>query len=100
MTLRYTPEAIQDLQKLKAYISQVLRNPIAATRVIKKILDTCALLESHPHLGRALEDHHDLRCLFCQNHIAFYRLEGQFISVARILDARHDYLRILFPEDV
>ena len=100
MTLRYTPEAIRDLQETKHYISKVLCNPKAAARITKSILDSCGNLKNHPHLGMSVEAKTghptDLRYLICEMHIAFYRIEGNTISVARILDGRQDYLRILF----
>lgn len=100
MTLRYTPEAIRDLQETKWYISKVLGNPKAAARITKKIMDTYSHLKQHPQLGASIEvktsQHSDIRYLVCENHIAFYRIDGNIISIARIMDGRQDYLRILF----
>ena len=100
MTLLYTPEAIRDLQELRRYISQVLGNPQAAASISRGILDACAQLKDHPHLGPSLEARlgqpTELRYLICGKRIAIYRLDGDYISIARILDCRQDYLRILF----
>ena len=51
MTVRYTPEAIHDLQALRDYIGKILGNPKAASRIAKLILDTCGQLKNHPQLG-------------------------------------------------
>ena len=103
MTIRYTPEAVRDLQELRQYISKVLNNPKAATRISKGILDSCARLKQYPHLGMSLEAKigisTDLRYLICEKHIAFYRIDDNVISVARIIDGRQDYLRILFGNE-
>ena len=103
MTIRYTPEAIRDLQELRQYISKTLNNPKAATRISKGILDSCAKLKQHPQLGISLDAKistpTDLRYLICEKHIAFYRVDGDVISVARIIDGRQDYLRILFGNE-
>lgn len=42
----------------------------------------------------------DLRMLICESWVAVYRIEDEsgMISVARIMDARQDYMRILFGE--
>ena len=100
MTIRYTPEAIRDLQELRRYISKTLSNPKAAHRISTGILDSCAQLKQHPQLGMTLEAKigtpTDLHYLICEKHIAFYRIDGDIISVTRILDSRQDYLRILF----
>ena len=50
MTVRYTPEAIHDLQSLRDYIGKILGNPKAASRIAKLILDTCGQLKNHPQI--------------------------------------------------
>lgn len=101
MKLKYTPEAIGDLQSTKAYITDVLHNPKAANRIVRRILDSCGSLKAHPYLGISLQakinPETDLRYLVCENHLVFYRVEGSRVLIARILDGRTDYLRILFP---
>ena len=103
MIIRYAPEAIRDLQELRHYISKTLCNPKAAARISKGILAGCARLKQHPQLGITLEakvgTSTDLRYLICEKHIAFYRIDGDVISVARIIDGRQDYLRILFGNE-
>ena len=103
MTIRYTPEAIRDLQELRRYISKTLCNPKAAARISKGILNSCAKLKQHPQLGMSLEakigQATDLRYLTCEKHIAFYRIDGDVISIARIIDGKQDYLRILFGNE-
>ena len=100
MKLKYTPEAIADLQNTKAYISDVLHNPKAAKRITKQILDMCGSLKEHPSLGMSLKAktdiETDLKYLLCENHLAFYRTEGDWVIVVRILDGRTDYTRVIF----
>ena len=100
MKLKYTPEAIADLQNTKAYISDVLHNPKAARRVTKQILDMCSSLKEHPNLGMSLKAKTDidtdLKYLICENHLAFYRIEDDWVMVVRILDGRTDYMRVIF----
>lgn len=100
MKLRYTPEAILDLQKIKSYIDSVLQNPAAAKRIGKRILDSCAILKSQPKAGASVEAKTswktDLRFLITEKYLIFYRVEKNTISVARILDGRQDYLQLLF----
>ena len=102
MKLKYTPEAISDLQETKSYISRVLRNPTAAIRITKSILDQCSQLKEHPNLGMSLsvklDMDTDLRYLICENHLAIYRSEDDWVMIVRILDGRTDYLRLLFRE--
>lgn len=102
MKLNYTPEAISDLQKIRHYIQNTLHNPTAARRISKMILAACSSLKTFPKMGISIESitgfEPDLRMLTCENWIALYRVEDKsgMISVARIIDARLDYMRILF----
>lgn len=104
MTVRYTPEAIRDLQALRGYIGKNLSNPKAAGRIVKLILDTCSQLKNHPLLGASVEaktgHFTGLRFVICEKWLAFYRMDEDIISVARILDGRQDYLHILFGTDM
>lgn len=103
MTVRYTPEAIRVLQEMRWYVSKTLCNPKAAARIVKEILDTCSKLKQHPRMGASLESKigatSDLRYLVCNKHIAFYRIEVDTISIARIIDGRQDYIHILLHEN-
>ena len=104
MKLRYTPEAISNLQEIKRYIKNTLHNPTAALRISKAILAACSSLKSFPKMGMSIESRTgfetDLRMLTCESWVAVYRIEDEsgMISVARIMDARQDYMRILFGE--
>ena len=104
MKLRYTPEAVSDLQEIKRYIKNTLHKPTAALRISKEILAACSSLKSFPKMGMSIKSktgfETDLRMLICESWVAVYRIEDEsgMISVARIMDARQDYMRILFGE--
>ena len=104
MTLNYTPEAISDIQEIRRYIKHTLRNPTAAARISKAILDACSSLKAFPKMGVSVEGktgvETDLRMLPCENWIAIYRIEpdSDVVSVARIIYGRQDYMRILFGD--
>lgn len=102
MNIRYTPEALRDLMELKEYIGGTLQNPRAAARITRDILDSCAQLKQFPKMGLDLDTRTGaktgLRCLRCGKRIAFYRIDGETISVARILDGRQDYMRVLLGD--
>ena len=103
MKLKYTPEAIRDLQRISGYIADVLHNPAAADRIKMNILRSCASLKQHPMMGGSVEAktgfETDLRFLVCDKHLVFYIYENDEVSIARIIDGRTDYVRILFGED-
>lgn len=98
--LRITPAAASDLAEIKAYISLELHNPQAAQRIVKSITHDLRHLQQHPYLGFSVSAkigrETDLRALFSGNYFLFYRVETEAVQVARILDGRQDYLRVLF----
>lgn len=104
MNLRYTPQAIADIQGIKGYIRDVLHTPVAAGRIAHFILGSCAALKKFPEMGVSLSAktgfETDLRMLVCGQYIALYRIDREVdtVSVARILHAQQDYIRILLGE--
>ena len=98
--LRITPAAASDLAEIKAYISLELHNPQAAQRIVRSITHDLRHLQQSPHLGFAVSAkigmETDLRALLSGNYFLFYRVENETVQVARILDGRQDYLRVLF----
>ncbi len=101
--LKISPEAARDLAELKRYITVELKNPAAADRVVRSILKGLRILTEYAEAGMSLEAKtgypSDLRMLFCEKHIVFYRIEGSAIYVARVIHGRQDYLRILFGDE-
>ena len=102
MRILYSPEAREDLNEIKRFISTEYHNPQAAKRIVQQIMQSCSNLRQFPQLGMRLSEklqrETPLRFLISGNHIAFYRIEGSDIRVTRILDGRTSYLRVLFGE--
>ncbi len=104
--LKISPEARDDMAKIKGYISQELCNPQAAVNLVSKITKKIRGLSEHPGIGTPLSSvvdiQTDYRFLVCTNYLIFYRYEDGIVFVSRILYGRRDYTRILFgnlPED-
>jgi len=104
--LNISPEPRDDLAAIKGYISQEFCNPQAALNLISKITKKIRGLSEHPGIGTPLSSVVDIktdyRFLVCANYLIFYRYEGEFVFVSRILYGGRDYMRILFgdlPED-
>lgn len=97
--LQITPEAKRDLQAIDLYISKELKNPIAAKNVIRRITQDLRILLQFENAGPSLQEKTgyptELRLLSCGDYIAFYKVDGNTVSVARILNGKQDYLRIL-----
>lgn len=77
-------------------------HPSAAMRITKMILNQCSSLKRFPRAGAELSAltgyETELRLLICENYIALYRIDTSTVSVARIIHARQDYMRILLHE--
>ena len=95
-----TPAAASDLAEIKAYISLELHNPQAAQRIVRSITHDLRHLQQNTYLGFSVSAkigrETDLRALLNGSYFLFYRVETEAVQVARILDGRQDYLRVLF----
>lgn len=102
MRLIYSPEAIDDIVRLKEYIGKVLKNRAAAQRIVNMISLNCKQLKQYPYSGTALSSKiacdEDLRYVICENWLAFYQVADDEVRIIRILDGRTDYLKVLFPD--
>lgn len=100
MKLEYAPEAIADIQETRRYIATVLKNRSAAGRIVKMISDNCKQLKTHPQLGMSVAARtglqSDLRFLICENWLVFYQVNDDLVQIVRVIDARTDYVRVLF----
>lgn len=98
MKLRYTPQAIADIEEIRDYISQELQNPEAAKNILRKIAKDAAALKAMPRLGVELRKKTgrdmDGRVLISGQYMLIYEVEEE-ISVLRVLDTRVDYLRMI-----
>ena len=98
-----SPEAARDLSQIKQYISTELKNRSAANRIVGSILKDLRELGRYPEQGPSIEALKGLqterRMLLCGKQIALYKIENETVFVARIIDARQDYLRVLFGAD-
>lgn len=102
--LRYSPEALADLEGILAYISADLDSPVAAQKTVRGILGRLSSLARFPYSGEALDGFvsvkTDYRRLVCGHYLAFYRVEKETVSVIRVIHGSRNYMKILFGEDI
>jgi len=100
--LAISPLAREDLEDIKKYISEELKNPIAAVNVVSRIIKKIKILKNTPGMGVPLSSKMSFdtgyRFLVCGNYLTFYRYEEKTVFVDRVLYGRRDYVKILFPE--
>lgn len=87
----WTDFAIEDLRVIHEYISK--DSKLYADRFISKLIDRVEQLEKFPRSGRVVPefDNDSLRELIEGNYRIIYRLEQDFVGVARI----HHSARVL-----
>ena len=100
--IKFSPEAITDLQQTKAYITEELCNEQAAVGTVAKITKRIRMLADFPESGAPLSSivdfETDYRFLICGNYTAFYRIENQTVNIVRVLYGRRNFMQILFGE--
>ncbi|MHB8126218.1 MAG: type II toxin-antitoxin system RelE/ParE family toxin [Desulfitobacteriaceae bacterium] len=100
--VRINPVAITDVQKIKAYIAE--DNPEVAARMGITIYSKIEKLADFPEMGASLSSKinikTDYRFLVCGVNLIFYKIEGEFVSIYRILNGVRDYLSILFVDEL
>jgi len=96
--------AVQDIEDLVRYISEDLKNPDAAERTWRGIMDTLRLLEEFPLLGATLKDGDvelmPYRFVQYRNFKAVYHLDGEDAYVDRVLYNRREYVSLFTPSHV
>ncbi len=100
--IHYAPEAINDLDEIRDYITSELDNPVAANNTIHHILDKIDGLRDFSETGTPLssvvEIDSEFRFLFSGNYLIFYHVNDLDVYIDRVLYKRRNYLRVLFAE--
>lgn len=98
-TVEYSPKALEDLQRIKAYIIENFEVD-TAQKSLGKITTSVRRLEKYPvlgvALGRLIDIPTDYMYIFIERNYVFYRIEGNIVKIVRVLNERQDFMRILF----
>ncbi len=101
--IEYSPEAVNDLRDIDEYISVELDNDNAAERIVDEIMDSIDNLSDFPEIGALLSSRVSIktnyRYLVCGNYNIFYRIEAETVKIIRVLNARRNFMTILFGRD-
>jgi addiction module RelE/StbE family toxin len=97
-----SPDAKKDLRDIQTYISEKLESPGAALNVVSAIIEKIKSLRRFPGKGTLLSSkvrfETNYRFLISGSYMIFYRYENKTIFIDRIIYAKRDYIKILFPE--
>ncbi len=100
-SVRYTPEAVRDMEAVWDGVYEASKNYDIADRYIEEFAEAIAAKKTFPLSGIPLE----YRGLFTgfysvnyKKYKAFYRVRDDYMEVVRIIMAKSDYMKILFGE--
>ena len=92
MIIFYTPEASEDLQRLRTFIAE--KNPAAAQQIAVDLLAGIAMLKELPYIGRKVEKAPNpkiMRDLSVNLYIVRYLIFDDEIHILRIWHKRENW---------
>lgn len=100
--LHYSQKARRDLDAIWDFYLDEYQNLDAAVKIIDSITDDIDQLADFPELGPPLSSIADVesgyRFLVSGSYLSFYRVDGNNVSIDRILYGRRDYLSVLLGD--
>ena len=100
-SVRYTPEAIRDMDAVWDGVYEALKSYDIADWYVEEFADTIAAKKAFQFSGIPLE----YRGLFTgfyfvnyKKYKAFYRVRDSYLEVIRIIMSKSDYIKMLFGE--
>ena len=98
--INFTPDAMEDMKQIKAYITDELCSEQSAINTTQKIMKRIHQLAEFPEIGAPLSSIINLevpyRFLVCGNYTTFYKVEGDEVHIIRVLYGRRNFMQILF----
>lgn len=98
-SLRYTPEAVRDIDTVWENVFEASKDYDIANRYVEELLTAITAKKDFPFSGIPL----DYRGLFTgfysvnyKKYKAFYRVHDGYMEVIRIIMMQRDYMTILF----
>jgi len=93
MNIQYSPEAIEDLIRLREFIE--IKNPNAASRIAKSLKKGISQLMAFPYLGLEVEmapDPKTIRDLIIGSYVARYLIHTKDIYILRVWHQKENRL--------
>ena len=97
--LKYSPIAEDDLDRVCDEAWEASQNFDIADKYIEDLRNTLRQKQKYPKTGNPLTYMGEFTGLYSvtfKEYIAFYRIHGDMIEVARVLFSRSDYMKVLF----
>lgn len=90
-TLVWSPEAIEDIEAIAAYIER--DSPWYARSVASKLVETVESIPEYPELGRIVPEIGDpaIRERLIHRYRVVYRLDERHVLIAAVIHGRQDF---------
>jgi plasmid stabilization system protein ParE len=99
MQIVFSPEALKDIEEIKSYLLGQFGEE-TSSKNIKKIIKEIRTLSSFQLKGTGIWERYGIdseyRYIYSNKNYVFYRIEDDVKRIIRVLDARRDFLNILF----
>ena len=97
--VRYSEEALADLDNIWEYITFELKNPDAAINTVNGVMEAIDRLADYPLSGTPLnvllDIESDYRFVIYRNYLAFYHLDNNTVNIDRVLYEGMDCVKAL-----
>ncbi|PZO72442.1 MAG: type II toxin-antitoxin system RelE/ParE family toxin [Sphingomonas taxi] len=91
MKIRRLPQAIRDVDEIWLYIAR--HDPIAATRLVERLISSVARLADYPESGPARpEIGFGARSITVGNYLVLYRVKRDSVDIVRIVHGARELL--------
>lgn len=100
LRIRYTQDAVDDLDSIFDYISEDKRT--AATNMLEQIENSILKLAENPRMGTVLPTNElslvepGYRRIVVKPYLIFYRIGKDELFISRVLHSRQDWMNLLF----
>ena len=99
--VNFTKEAELDLSSTLEYISEILKSPVSALKLLSDAENKLKIFENFPLTFPLVHDEYlalkGIRCLTVNNYLVFYivKEENKQVSIIRFLYGRRDWITLL-----
>ena len=96
LELRFTPKAVNDLQKIQQFIAE--DSVAMAEKVIQEFFKQFEVLIDFPYMGNALAKRVSFRTnyryIVVGNYIVLYRVSENYLEIYRVINRYQDFTKI------
>ena len=96
LELRFTPIAVNDLQKIQQFIAE--DSVAMAEKVIQEFFKQFEVLIDFPYMGNALAKRVSFRTnyryIVVGNYIVLYRVSENYLEIYRVINRHQDFTKI------